>query len=427
MSASPAFWARLRSVLMLERRETRLLLASVTADSFGTGIFTATSVLFFTRVRGFDVASVGLAISLGSLCAFVIGPRIGVLADRVGAKRSLIVLFCVRAVGYGLYLLVHQYWLFVVLACIVTTADRASPALNQVLMGQLFGTKERATILGTVFSARNGAIVLGSLAATLPVVTNSNALYLLGIGINALSFVVAALLVARLDVSGGAPGSGGRGRERGRGPSPLRDRRYLAITVVNGVSMTHNTILSLVLPLWITEATHSPRWGLTALLALNGALAMAGQIPVNRMFADFAAALRAPVLGGVAICAACVAYAASGSVDQGWAALAILVAAMIAHTAGECLFLASTPLSFELAPQESLGRYLSFYNLGRVGQDLVGPVLIVAPLLKHGTPMWLLVGAVVLAAGLVPWALLRHDPLAVRRPDVPAVSERVAR
>ncbi|MFJ3441257.1 MFS transporter [Streptomyces sp. NPDC086081] len=414
MSTDLARWARLRDVLMLQRRETRLLLASVTADSFGTGIFTATSVLFFTTVRGFSVSAVGLAISLGSLCAFFLGPRIGALADRVGPQKGLIVLFGVRAVGYGLYLLAEQYWLFVVLACVVTTADRASPAINQALMGRLFEAKDRATILGTVFSARNGAIVLGSLAATLPVVTGSSALYLVGIGINAASFIVAALLVARLDVPKAEPAAPRQDKERrGGGASPLRDRRYLAITVVNGVAQTHNTILSLVLPLWIVHATSSPNWSLTALLALNGALAMAAQVPVNRMFADFSAALRASALGGVAVCAACLAYAGAGAVGDAWVALAVLVVAMLAHTAGESLFIASTPLSFELAPKESLGRYLSFYNLGRVGQDLVGPLLIVGPLVDRGTPVWLLVGVVVLLGGLVPWALLKDDALAV--------------
>ncbi|MGW6916409.1 MFS transporter [Kitasatospora sp. NPDC054939] len=416
MSTDPALWTRLRTVLMLERRETRLLLASVTADSFGTGIFTATSVLFFTLVRGFDVTAVGLAISLGSLCAFVAGPHIGALADRVGAKKSLIVLFVVRAVGYGLYLLAEQYWLFVVLACVVTTADRASGPINQSLMGRIFDAKDRATILGTVFSARNGAIVLGSLAATLPVVTGSDVFYLLGIGINAASFLVSAYLVSKIEVPADpvpAPAAATDGKQRRKGGnSPLRDRRYLAITLVNGVSLTHNTVLAFVLPLWVTQATNAPAWSLTALLALNGALAMAAQVPVNRMFADFAAALRAPVWGGLAVLAACLAYAASGSARHAWVALALLVVAMLIHTAGECLFIASTPLSFELAPKQALGQYLSFYNLGRVGQDLVGPVLIVAPLLDHGTPLWLLVGALVLAAGVVPWAMLRNDPLA---------------
>ncbi|MGC4805005.1 MFS transporter [Micromonospora sp. DT233] len=411
MVAEATLWSRLRDVILLDRRETRLFLASVTADSFGTGIFTATSVLFFTQVRGFEVSRVGLAISLGSLCAFLLGPGIGTLADRWDTKRCLMVLFLVRAVGYALYLQAERYWVFVALACLVTTADRASPALNQALIGRVFSSTDRATILGTIFSARNGAIVLGSLAATVPVITGSPALYMVGIGINAVSFIVSAALVARIQVPPIERVPRPAGSAPARGPAPLRDGRYLMITVVSGVALTHNTVLSLVLPLWITQQTRSPAWGLTALLALNGVLAMAAQIPVNRRFATFAAALRASALGGAAVGVACVAYAISGTVSYGWLALAVLAVAMLAHTAGECLFTASTPLSFELAPRQSLGRYLSFYNLGRVGQDLIGPVLVVAPLLRYRTPLWLLIGALVLVAGLIPWLVLRHHAL----------------
>ena len=412
-------WERLVETLMLERRETRLLLFSVTADSFGTGIFTATSVLFFTQVRGFDVTAVGIAISIGSLCALAAGPVIGAIADRFGAQRSLIVLFLVRAVGYGLFLLATEYWMFLVLMCLVTVADRSSPAINQAVMGQIFSARERATILGTVFSARNAAIVLGALAATLPVVTGDDVWYLAGIGVNAATFVAAAFLMSRLEVPAGAPaptlGDPVAPATRNR---PVRDPRYVLITVVNAVAMTHNTILALVLPLWVVTGTDAPAWGLTMLLAINGALASLCQIAVNRRFASFRAATVAPVWGGLAVFLACAVYAASGHISTPGLALLVLVAAMLAHTAGECLFIASTPLSFELAPRASLGRYLSFYNLGRVGQDLVGPTLVVSPLLHRGTPAWLLVGAVVLVAGLLPWLTLRnHQPVPEPAPE----------
>lgn len=171
MSAS--LWSRLAAALMLRRRETRLLLLTAGVDSFGTGMYSATSMLFFTQVRHFSFAAVGIGISAGSICALLFSMHLGRLADRYGARSTLIVVFVARAVGYTLYLLAEPYWAFLVLSCVVTTVDRASSPINQSLMGSLFGEKERATILGTVFSVRNGAIVLGSLAATVPVMFNS--------------------------------------------------------------------------------------------------------------------------------------------------------------------------------------------------------------------------------------------------------------
>ncbi|WP_262062087.1 MFS transporter [Streptomyces sp. STR69] len=405
--------SRLRTLadtLMLGRRETRLLLLTAGVDSFGTGLYSATSILFFTLVRDFSVTSVGLGISAGSVCALLISPQIGRLADRMGAHRALMLLFLVRAAGYSLYLLAKPYWAFVLLTCLVSTADRASPAINQSLMGALFGEKDRATILGTVFSVRNAAIVLGSMAATLPVMLDSPSLYQACILANAASFIAAATLLVRMRASAeAATGTGPKTAERTAAAgvrSPLRSPAYLLITAVNAALLTHNTILTLVLPLWITSHTDAPRWMLTTLLALNGVLAMLAQIPVNRRFSSYRAATRASALSGAAIGVACLVYAASGAATSALGATALLLLAVLAHSAGECLHIASTPLSFSLSPPQARGRYLTFYNLGRVGQDLVGPVLLGTALLHH-TWAWWAVAAGVATAGALPLLLLR--------------------
>lgn len=230
------------------------------------------------------------------------------------------------------------------------------------------------------------------------------------VAVNAVTFLVAAAVLTRMPntsrTTGAAAASPGEAVATTI-RSPLRSAPYLMITVVNAVLLLHNTLLTVVLPLWVTEHTAAPRWALTTLLALNGVLAMACQVPVNRLFSSYHAASRASALAGVAVLAACVAYAASGTATSALAALAVLVVAMLAHTAGECLHIASTPLSFSLAPPQARGRYLSFYNLGRVGQDLVGPVLLGTALLHSGAPVWWLVGGAVAVAGALPWLLLR--------------------
>ncbi|MFC4330610.1 MFS transporter [Streptomyces andamanensis] len=424
--------ARLRALadtLMLGRRETRLLLLTAGVDSFGTGLYSATSILFFTLVRHFSVTSVGLGISAGSVCALLISPQIGRLADRLGAHRALMLLFLVRAAGYSMYLLAKPYWAFVLLTCLVSTADRASPAINQSLMAALFGEKDRATILGTVFSLRNAAIVLGSMAATVPVMLDSPSLYQACVLANAGSFVAAAALLVRMRASADAATGTGRGAPR-RPPasgvrSPLRSPAYLLITAVNAALLTHNTVLTLVLPLWITTRTDAPRWALTALLAVNGVLAMLAQIPVNRRFSSYHAAAGASALSGAAIGVACLVYAASGAVAGAAAATALLLLAIVAHSAGECLHIASTPLSFSLSPPQARGRYLTFYNLGRVGQDLIGPVLLGTALLHHVWAWWA-VAAVVAVAGALPRLLLRGPEPVWETPVRAAAADRAS-
>ncbi len=435
-------WRSLASILMLDRMETRRFLGIAAIDSFGNGLYTATSILFFTRVLGFSAARVGLAISVGSIAALVLTPVLGRLADHWGARTMMISLLIVRAGGYGLLALSRPYGLFFVLTCVVICADRATNPINLSLIGSVFPGRARATILGTMLSVRNGAIVLGSLTATLPVVLGQDWLYTVAILTNAASFLVAAALVRTLPRVAPEPPATpppGTGELQGTTPvtapedvtalarprSPLRDGRYLLVTVVNGVLFTHNTILTLVLPLWVINRTNAPAWVLTCLLTINAILAMTLQIPVNRRFAHGRGATRAGAAAGVAIAAACVLYAFSGHLGAAWIAATVLVVAILFHTLGECLHTAMTPLSFELAPPERRGQYLSVYSLGRAGQDVVGAALLLTALLHSNGPVWWLVGAVIVGVGLLPAVVLREPP--ALRPPIPQESDHASR
>jgi hypothetical protein len=68
---------------------------------------------------------------------------------------------------------------------------------------------------------------------------------------------------------------------------------------------------------------------------------------------------------------------------------------------------AAWQLSFAMAPEGSHSRYLTFFNMGRVGQDIIGPTLLVLVLLGPHTWSWLLVGAVVAAGGLLATPVMR--------------------
>ncbi|WP_188302650.1 MFS transporter [Streptomyces sp. CBMA123] len=394
---------------MLDQRRARLFLTIAGVDSFGTGLYTATSVLYFTKVQHFSITSVGLALSAGSITALLASLLLGRVADHYGARPTLIVLFLIRAVGYTLYITASQYWAFFALTCLLSCADRASTPINQALISTVFADRERATVLGTVMAVRNGAIVLGSATATIPVLLDSSALYAVGIAVNGVSFAVAALLLRGLRVPVSLPA--GPTERDAAVRSPMRDARFVLITVVNGFLFTHVTILTVVMPLWVTEHTSAPRWALTLVLAVNAVTAMLIQIPLNRRTAGFRPAAHAMAAAGLAVGLSCVLYAGSGTTSAPLVAVGLLVVAVLVHTVGACLHLAGTYLSFELSPSRARSRYLSFFNLGRVGQDLVGPTLLTAALLRHTSYSWWLVGASVAAMGVLPSLLLREPPL----------------
>jgi hypothetical protein len=393
--------------LQLRRHEVRSLLAIAAVDSVGTGVYSAIAVLFFTRVKHFAPSSVALAFSLGSVAALVLTPNIGRLADRFGPLPTMILLFLVRAVGYGAYTLVGSYWQFLALTMALYVIDRAGPPIQQGIIGSIFAERDRATSLATMQAVRNVGIVLGSLLASIPLWLDDSAGYSIATLGNALSFVAAAALLYTLrgavpDVKLNRPAPGERISH------PARNPRFVAITAVNGLLFTHNTLLTVILPLWVVSHTHAPAWFLAVLLMLNAVLAIITQIPVARFAASTRTAVRAAGLAGIAIGVSCLVYAGSGVPDTAWAACLLLVVAMAAHTVGEVLHVsAAWQLSFAMSPERARVRYLTFFNLGRVGQDVLGPTLLVLVLLGPAVWPWLVVAVVVAAGGLLAGPVMR--------------------
>ena len=68
-------------------------------DATGSGLSIAGSALFFTRVVGFSIAQVGLGLSVSGIAGFAATLPLGALANRVGRRRMLVVLYIVRGVG----------------------------------------------------------------------------------------------------------------------------------------------------------------------------------------------------------------------------------------------------------------------------------------------------------------------------------------
>src|SRR4051794_20791047 len=84
--------ARLRPLLPTGRAARVLAFASL-VDATGTGLFLTGSALFFTRAVGLSTAQVGLGLSIAGVAGFACTLPLGALADRVGRRRTLVVLY----------------------------------------------------------------------------------------------------------------------------------------------------------------------------------------------------------------------------------------------------------------------------------------------------------------------------------------------
>ncbi|MCT6777189.1 MFS transporter [Streptomyces sp. CS7] len=407
----------------------RKLAAGAVADSVGSGMFLAASTLYFVTVVGIPATRVGAVISIASIIGLISPVPFGRLADRVGPTRVYVMLLAARGVGYAGFALVDSFWPYAVLTCVLTALDRGCSPLQQVVVGLIEGGENQARTMASIRSVRNIGLTAGFLlAGAVLAIEHRAAFAALFLG-NALTFFVIALVVERLRRGVESPAGDATAKQAGAGPeetcagppeavppaqeaagepasgparvrSPFLDLRFLLFTVSNGILTLHDSVLFLLLPLWLTTATSAPASAVSVLLAVNTVLTVLLQVYVAKFADTTARALRLIWFALVPLLLSCGVFAGAEHVPA-WPAAAFAVIAVVLLTVGENVHsVAVWNLSYDMSPAPARARYLATFSLGVTGQQIVGPVLMTAVVLPLGTSGWALLAGVFLLAGL---------------------------
>lgn len=181
--------------------------------------------------------------------------------------------------------------------------------------------------------------------------------------------------------------------------APYRDRQYLVLVALSGVSFLQMGVFEVGVPLWIAGETEAPAWLYAALLLLNTALVIGLQVRLSRSSESVSGAGRASLRGGVLMAAACIAYAVAGT-PGAVAAVCLLTVAAVLHTLAEILFSAGTwALGYELADEARPGAYQGLMTFGNATGTMLAP-LVVTTALGYGYGGWTTLAAVFGATGL---------------------------
>lgn len=371
-------------------RAGRILATSITVDAVGRGLFLAGSVVFFTREVGLSAAQVGAGLAIAGLVGLLAGYPVGLLADRFGPRRVLIGLHLYRALALAAYTLIESFVGFAVVGGLVAVAAGSTVPVLQALVGDAVGGDQRVTTMGYLRAVQNAGFAVGGGLAAGAIGIDTRAAYVVLILVNAVSFVISAILVRRLPHT--APTHRAAPVRR---LDAWRDKPFLIITACNGIVLLHTTMLAVGVPLWILLHTSLPPVVVAAVFVLNTVLAVTLQVPVSATATTLPGSGTAFRRAGLALAASCLLLVASGY-QAGSVAVALLMLAVIALTFGEMLQAAAAwSAGFALAPERQRSSYLSVLGLGTSAQRMVGPVIVTAAV---GVGTW---GLLLLAAGLV--------------------------
>ncbi|MCX4989836.1 MULTISPECIES: MFS transporter [unclassified Streptomyces] len=397
----------------------RVLALAQLSNSVGDGAYYATSALYFTHVVGLSPGRVGLGLTVAWAIGSLVGVPLGGLADRRGPRGTAVLLALATATAVASFLVVQGFVAFVVAACAYASAQSGLGAARQALLAALIPAGERTGLLAHLQSTLNAGLAVGAGLGGLALHAGTRSAYLGVFALDAVGFLVCAALLWRLPSV--PPTRGDRKGNRGLGV--LRDRPYVLVTFLNTVLLLRMPLLSLGIPLWITERTEAPAWLVSALFVLNTVAVMAFQVPMARGVTDLPTATRTIRRSGIVMPASCAVFALSSGASP-WVAAAVLVAGAVLQVVAEMQQSAgSWQLAFDLAPSDRMGEYQGFFGTGVTVARTMGPLVLTALLVGWGTPGWLLLGALMAGASYAMgpaarWAASRDTGAAGHRADV---------
>ncbi|MEU5342972.1 MFS transporter [Streptomyces sp. NPDC020766] len=401
----------------------RVLALAQLSNSVGDGAYYVTSALYFTHVVGLAPARVGLGLTVAWAVGSLVGVPLGRLADRHGPRGTAVLLALATSVAVASFLVVRGFVPFVLAACAYASAQSGLAAARQALLAGLVSREARTGLLAHLQSTLNAGLAVGAGLGGLALHLGTQEAYLGVFALDAVSFLLCAAVLLRLPAVKAVHARVADEKGRGDALGVLRDRPYALVTLLNTVLLLRMPLLSLGIPLWISERTEAPTWLVSALFVLNTGAVMLFQVRMARGVRGSVSATRAVRRSGLVMLASCAVFALSAGVPP-WVAVAVLTVGAVLQVVAEMQQSAgSWQLSFDLAPADRVGEYQGFFGTGVTVARTAGPLVLTSLLVGWGTPGWLLLGGLMLAASYamgpaVRWATDSRPAAApvVRRP-----------
>ncbi|MEY9932184.1 MFS family permease [Catenulispora sp. GP43] len=431
-----------------QRRPTRTaMLVALGIDALGSGLYLPLSLLYFTLVVGLPLRDVGLALSAATALTLPVPLLAGACADRFGARRIVVAAQVLQGVGFCGYLFVHGIAALLVAALLVGIGERSYWTTVFTFVAETSAGRQLDAWYARISVTRSLGTGSGALLAGLVVGSGRHGLYEAAIIANAVSFGVAAILLATMvtddrtgDRTADGPGragntgktgktektsktgktgnTGSAGQAAGGYRTVLRDRPFLAFTATNLAYSLCLTTVVVALPVYVVKGLAGPGWLAGTLFTVNTAVLVLTQALVTRTVAVHRRT-RVLAAAGVLWVLWSLAMAAGPRVPHA-ALIPFLIAGMLVFTVAEMM---QSPTSTALAAAASItelrGRYMAVYQYGYQVAKIIAPILFTQLFVVGPGLPWLVLA--ILTACAIPALLLleRSLPAEALRPKPP--------
>jgi hypothetical protein len=308
----------------------------------------------------------------------------------------------VEALLYLAWLAVGGLVAFVAMMILLELVSTASRSARNAYRFDVFPREERVASNAYFRAARNVGYTLGALLAGVALATNSDSV------IRAVPLATAVLLLLNATLVSRLPRIGHHVTESpleeavhaGGSRSALRNRGFLLMSVFGGVLATHQVLLNVVIPLWLVEETDAPRVLLAWLFGTNTVMAVLLQVAAARGVVTVSDSLRAERRGAFFFVLSCGIVLVTHD-TVGWVTILLVWVGHVTVTGAELFQSAGEwGLQAELSDPARRGEYQGVSQLGFTLGSVWAPAAYTFLAMEWGTPGWLLIAAIVVAAAV---------------------------
>jgi MFS family permease len=378
----------------------RLSVQSV-LSAFGDGVFLTGSAVFFTQIVGLSGAQVGLGLTVAGAVTFLLAVPLGKLSDRFGAKHVWAVSSLLEALLYLTWLAAGGMAAFLGALVAVQLVSTASRSARNAYRFDVFPREQRVASNAYFRAARNVGYTLGALLAGLALATDSDQVIRLVPVATAALLLLNATLVARLPATAPQAEEESPVEQAVTGGSALRNRGFVLMSTMGGVLSTHQVLLNVVIPLWLVEETDAPHVLLAWLFGTNTVMAVLLQVAAARGVVTIADSLRAERRGAAFFVLSCAIVLVTHD-TVGWVTIALVWIGHVTVTGAELFSSAGEwGLQAELSDPARRGEYQGVSQLGFTLGSVWAPAVYTYLAMQWGTPGWLVIAGIVVAAAVV--------------------------